>query len=380
MNQITIVGCDLHDRNMLLKLALGMNPSHEKRFLNDQDGRLAMVEYLVEFAVKQGSDRIVFVYEASSQGYGLCDLLSDHGIQCWVLSPSHLPKSSKSKKNKTDPKDAQRLFEVARAHVLAGNELPIVWTPPQRLRNDRELVRTRLESAEACTRVKLQIMSLVKRHGIALPEWFRTNRNWTRKFVRWLKELAQKMDQVITPVLQAYVERFETLNKQIAELNKHVRALSRTDRYRGGVEAVCELPGVGLITAMTFLTEMGDLSRFSNRRQIAAFLGLSPSSFESGEADDRKGHITRQGPGRVRKVLCQAAWTAIRMDKTTRETWVRIQGNKKGSSKKAVVAIMRKLAIVMWHRAFGAGVSEELMAPPTKPPSWVQNPSLAQAG
>jgi len=380
MNQVTIVGCDLHDRDMLLKVALGLKPSHEKHFLNHQDGRLAMVEYLIDFAVKHGSDRIVFVYEASGQGYGLCDLLSDHGIQCWVLSPSHLPKSAKSKKNKTDAKDAQRLFEVARAHVLAGNELPIVWTPPQRLRNDRDLVRTRLESAEACTRIKLQITTLLKRHGIALPEWFRKNRNWTRKFVSWLKELAQRMDEVITPVLQAYVERFETLSKQIAELDKHVRALSHANRYRAGVTALCELPGVGLITAMTYLTEMGDLSRFSNRRQVAAYLGLCPSAFESGQADDRKGHITRQGPGRVRKVLCQATWTAIRVDETTRETWVRIKGNTKGCSKKAVVAIMRKLAIVMWHKAFGAGVSEELMTPPPKPPCWIQKQTLGQAG
>jgi len=170
------------------------------------------------------------------------------------------------------------------------------------------------------------------------------------------------------------------LSKQIAELDKHVRALSHANRYRAGVTALCELPGVGLITAMTYLTEMGDLSRFSNRRQVAAYLGLCPSAFESGQADDRKGHITRQGPGRVRKVLCQAAWTAIRVDTTTREAWVRIKGNTKGCSKKAVVAIMRKLAIVMWHKAFGAGVSEELMTPPPKPPCWVQKQTLGQAG
>lgn len=380
MNQVTIVGCDLHDRSMLLKVALGMKPSHEKSFRNDQDGRENMADYLIQFAMKHQSDRIVFVYEASGQGYGLCDLLSDQGIECYVLSPSHLPKTAKGKRNKTDARDAQMLFEQARGHVLAGNELPIVWTPPQTLRNDRELVRARLETAEACTRIKLQIMSLLKRYGVAMPEWFRKNRNWTRRFVSWLKEQAERMAEVVTPVILTFVDRFEILEKQITEFDRHLRTLSHTDRYRAGVASLCELPGVGLITAMTFLTEMGDLSRFSNRREVAAYLGLCPSSFESGEADDRKGHITRQGPGRVRKVLCQAAWTAIRVDTATRETWTRIQGNKPGRSKKAVVAVMRKLAIVMWHRAFGAGVSGELMAPPPKPPCWTQKGSVVQTG
>lgn len=379
MNEVTIVGCDLHDRSMLLKVAVGKGASHERLFINDAEGRLQMVDHLLGFASESKSRRIVYVYEASGQGYGLCDLLGEYGIECWVLSPSHLPKSAKSRKNKTDPKDAQKLLELARAHVLAGNELPVVWTPPKPLRKDRELVRARLESAEACTRIKLQIMSLLKRYGLWLPDWFRKSRNWTLRFVRWLREQAERIG-VVKPVLLLLVERFETLKRQIAELDGHVKALSQTDRYRGGVEALRKLPGVGLITSMTFLTEMGDLSRFSNRRQVAAYLGLCPSSFESGGPEvDRKGHITRQGPHRVRKVLCQAAWTAIRIDKATRDHWMRIKGDKPGRSKKAIVAIMRKLAIVMWHHALGAGVSEELMAPPPKPPYWIQQPG-AQAG
>ena len=98
------------------------------------------IQFLLEFARKRRCTRIVFVYEASGQGYGLYDLLTAHGIECHVLSPTHLPKTAKGKRNKTDAKDAQMLLEQARSHVLAGNPLPMVWTPPQALRNDRELV------------------------------------------------------------------------------------------------------------------------------------------------------------------------------------------------------------------------------------------------
>lgn len=385
MTQVTIVGCDLHDRSMLLKFAVDKDESQQKSFRNTREGRLSMIEFLCEFAHKRRSGRIFFVYEASGQGYGLYDLLTEQGIECAVLSPTHLPKTPKGKRQKTDAHDAQMLFEQARGHVLAGNALPVVWTPPQALRDDRELVRARLETAEACTRIKLQVFSLLKRYGRALPEWFLRCRSWTKMFVRWLKdELAPKLAETVQPVLTALVDRFEMLRKQLTDLDRHLKHLAQTERYRLACQELRQLPGVGLLTALTFLTEMGDLTRFSNRRQVAAYLGLCPSSFESGEANDRKGHITRQGPGRLRKVLCQAAWAAVRTDPATAATWVRIKRGNSRRGKKAVVAVMRKLGIVMWHKALAAGVGQELTPPPRPAPRWVDwsepPPPLAQAG
>jgi transposase len=369
---------------MLLMFAVGTEEPQQKSFRNDAEGREAMITFLLDFARRRRSRRIVFVYEASGQGYGLRDLLSDQGIECHVLSPTHLPKTAKGKRNKTDAKDARMLFEQARGYVLAGNKLPIVWTPPQALRDDRELVRARLETAEACTRIKLQVFSLLKRYGLALPQWFGVSRTWSRRFVRWLQEQAEQMASVVRPVLRALVQRFETVNRQLTDLDRHLRHLAKTERYRVAVEKLRELPGVGLLTALTFLTEMGDLTRFQNRRQVAAYLGLCPSSFESGEANDRKGRITRQGPARVRKLLCQAAWAAVRTDVTVHATWERIKRGSSGRAKKAIVAVMRRLGIQMWHRALYAGVASELLAPATPPPCWVDwiepPPTLSQAG
>jgi transposase len=373
MTQITIVGCDLHDRTMLLKTSVGKGDPEQKSFRNDLEGRESMLGYLTQFAQRSSSSRIFFVYEASGQGFGLYDLLTEQGIECFVLSPTHIPQSVKSKKNKTDPKDAMRLLELARAHVLAGNPLPTVWTPPQRVRDDRELIRARLETSDSCSRVKLQILSMLKRYSIRLPDWFVKHRNWTRRFVKWLEEQAEQMDETVRPVLLALVARSETLRLQVLDLEKHIQLLSQTERYKGACDALRKLPGVGLVTAMTYLTEMGDLTRFSNRRQVAAYLGLCPSSFESGESNDRKGHITRQGPGRVRKVLCQAAWAAVRLDKAMHSRWERIQGGKSGRGKKAIVAIMRHLGIVMWHVALASGVSTALQQSQLPPPCWASS-------
>jgi transposase len=90
--------------------------------------------------------------------------------------------------------------------------------------------------------------------------------------------------------------------------------LAWSPRYEGRMLAVTKLCGVGVLTGLVFLVELGDLSRFANRRQVAAYLGLAPSSHESGKTNDCKGHITHQGSSRVPKVLCQATWARIRYD------------------------------------------------------------------
>lgn len=358
MVKVIMVGCDLHQRTIVLRYSVGEGAAQRATFVNDVEGRAKMLAMLQELARREGARRIVFVYEASSLGYGLCDFLFDAGIECHVLSPTHLPKSSKQARQKTDDKDAQMLLELVRGYVLAGNSLPVIWTPPQRLRDDRELVRCRVDTADECSRVKLQILSLLKRRGLVVPERLR---NWPKAMFAWLRSLAQGLDSCVAPVLRNLVDRLEMNQRHLKELDQAVKELSETDRYRGMVNEVRKLPGVGLLTAMTFLTELGDLTRFQNRREVAAYLGLCPASYESGETSDRKGHITRQGPSRVRKLLCQATWVGVGRCEEVSLAYDRLRHGKKNQGKKALVALMRKLAIRMWHRALAMGVSSELI-------------------
>jgi transposase len=357
MSKVIMIGCDLHDRSMLIRFAVGQGEPQEASFANDAVGRDRLLERLRELAAKHQARRVVFAYEASGQGYGLCDLLHDQGVECYVLSPTHLPKTPKSAKRKTDARDAQMLLEQLRGFVLAGNPLPVIWTPPQRLRDDRELVRARIDAADDSTRIKLQILSLLKRYGIPKPSWYSS---WTKLFVKWLRQTAAKLDAVVAPVLESLIDRYELYRVELNKLDRAIQALSRTGRYRVACQELRKLPGVGLLVAMTFLTEMGDLGRFHNRREVAAYVGLCPSSFESGEASDRKGRITRQGPARLRKLLCQAAWVSLVHCQETSAAYHRIKGGKSNRTKKALVAIMRRLAIKMWHRAVWCGMPVEL--------------------
>jgi transposase len=322
-----------------------------------------MIHRLLELRKQEGACRIVFVYEASGQGFGLYDELRDAGIECHVLAPTHLPKTPGRKRNKTDERDALMLLEQCRGYVLAGNLLPTVWIPPATLRDDRDLVRSRLETAEASTQVKLQTYALLKRNRIALPAFFLKHRHWTKRFIGWLEETAQGMRSGAAEVVRIYVARYREFHRELLALDGAIRRLSQCDRYQLACQWLQKIPGVGQLTAMVFLTEMGDLNRFQNRRQVAAYLGLCPSSFESGERNDRKGHITRQGPSRVRKVLCQAAWAGVWKDEASRRQWERIRRGDPKRGKKAIVAVMRRLAIRMWHKASFAGVDESLVSP-----------------
>ncbi len=277
-----------------------------------------------------------------------------------MLSPTHLPKTPKGAKLKTDARDAQMLLEQVRGFVLAGNNLPVVWTPPQRLRDDRELVRARVDVADEMTRIKLKIGSLLKRYE--QPTNSPTKTKWTKAHVRWLrKEVVPGLEMTVGVKLRLLLDRLELYRHEQAELDKALKKLSREERYKASCRELRKLPGVGLLVAMTFLTEMGDLTRFHNRREVAAYLGLCPSSHESGETSDRKGRITRQGPARLRKMLCQAAWVSISKCDELASAYHRIRQNQKHRTKKALVALMRKLGIRMWHRSLSCGVSEELV-------------------
>ena len=79
-------------------------------------------------------------------------------------------------------------------------------------------------------------------------------------------------------------------------------------------------------------------------------MGLTPTSHESGQQNDRKGHISRQGPPRLRKVLCQASWVHVRHDPHSREVYQKLVTRNPKKKKIALVAVMRRLAVRLWHR------------------------------
>lgn len=350
MRKHIMVGCDLHKDNILIKVAVGREKPERKSYWNTEGGRDTMIEHLKKRSEAEGGARVIFAYEASFLGFGLYDDLTDEGIDCYVLAPTKIARSVKHRRRKTDERDAERILEIVRGHVLAGSELPAIWIPDKQTRRDRELVRMRLEVGEKLATTKTQIDVLLERNRIEKPT--SAGKNWTQKHQEWLnKAIGTELEPSLGArvAVESLLRQKTMLEGEILQLDKHIAALTQDKRYNKPAQELIKLKGVGLITAMVFLTEMGDLGRFSNRRQVGSFLGLVPSSYESGESDDRKGHITHQGPARVRKVLCQASWALTRTDAAAGAVYERIIKKNPNHKKIALVAIMRRLAIRMWH-------------------------------
>ena len=100
------------------------------------------------------------------------------------------------------------------------------------------------------------------------------------------------------------------------------------------------IPGYGFQTVRVVSTELGDMKQFSNERTLFSFIGLTPSERSSGETE-RKGHISRQGSARLRCVLVEAAWSAVRCDEYWRLQYQRLAIRLGG--KRAIVAVARRL-------------------------------------
>lgn len=292
------------------------------------------------------------VYEASSCGFEVYDEFTRRGWKVSVVAPTHIAKSAHSRSRKTDLRDARRLWDVLVAHGELGTEMAQVWIPTTRLREERELVRRRLKLGEGLTRVKNAIHGLLRMHQLKRPADLKSL--WTDKHVRWLEGLCQ--GSVLGPhlrnTLASYVRELRFLEEELTRVQGEVEHLAQEEPYRKAVASMTEVDGVGPLTAMVFLVELGDVRRFRNRRQVASYLGLVPASYESGEANDRKGHITRLGPARVRKVLNQAAWTLVRKDPTWKSRYGPL-AQRRGALK-AIVGVMRRLGIELWHRAHAA--------------------------
>jgi len=351
MSHTIICGMDAHDNTLTNRIGVDREAAETMTVRNTQEGREKLFQHLKELAREYEGARILVSYEASPIGFGIYDECVAAGIDCHILAPTKMPKSPRDRKSKHDRADAQRIFELLKGHVLAGNALPDIWIPDHQTRDDREIVRSRLDAGEKLAAVKTQVQTLLKRNHVQRPESVR--RCWRKSHYKWLGEVELKPGAHIA--LSSLLRQISSLEEEIRVLDNQIEEMSQTERYRLAAEALfVQIKGVGLLTAMVFLAEIGDMRRFSNRKQVGSFLGLAPSCRESGEESDRKGHITREGPARLRKILCQAAWVRIIYDEKEARVYERIVQKNPKHKKIAIVACMRRLGVLMWHIAYDA--------------------------
>lgn len=352
MHHCINVGVDLHDGSIVLRWAVDRGEPQARTFRNNPESHKRMIEMFQQMRAALPEARVLFAYEASSQGFGFYDRLWEAGFECAVLAPTKMPRSAQDRKQKDDGRDALRMLDQLRAHVLAGCKLATVWVPNRTTRDDREVVRARLDLSDKLTALKNQVRMLLKRNQVRPGSGL--GKSWTMAYRAWLRGLEGKASPLgpgAQVALRTLLVQMETVQGQIKELDREVARLSEQPRYAEPTRQLVRLKGVGLLTTMVFLAELGEMSRFGNRRQVGSYLGLVPSRFDSGQATGRTGHITRQGPARVRRMLSQATWGRIRTEPRERKVYDGICKKNPQHKKKAVVAIMRRLAVRMWHVA-----------------------------
>jgi len=290
-------------------------------------------ECLKKFLDRFKGCEIKVAYEAGPCGFGLYDKLSADGIETIVVPPSLIPVES-GNKVKTDKRDSRKL-----AKLLESNMLKKVYVLSEEDRANRELVRTRRQIMEHRSDVMRQIKSKLLFHDIKSP--FSPKQSWTKRYVKWLRELHFEYEVVKTS-FSILIDLYEYLSSQLTKISKEIIALSQSDKYSHKVKLLRSVPGIGILIAMELLVELADIERFKTADEIASYMGLTPSEYSTGQYV-RQGRITRCGNTRARVCLIESSWHLIVKDLFWRGKYLKLKYRR--GAKRAIIAIARNLII-----------------------------------
>jgi len=252
------------------------------------------------------------VYEAGPCGYGWVRYLRKQHWACEVIAPSRVTRCPADQRIKTDRRDALLLARESRA----GNLTSIV-VPDERDEAMRDLSRAREDACAARLRVRLQMQAMMLRHG----RHYQGRSNWSQAHDRHLSTIRFEH-----PAQELAFNEYRLASKEACErvqrITDAMRELCNGWRMNPLVKALMCLKGFDLVAAVTFVAEMGDLSRFPHPKALMSYLGLVPSEYSSG-ASRRQGAITKSGNKHARRILVEAAWNNRFKAQVTRTLQVR---------------------------------------------------------
>ena len=295
MNEFSkYIGLDTHKESIAVAVSEGCGgkPRYYGEIANTPDA----INRLVKALCPEG-EMMAFCYEAGPCGYAIYRHITGLGHQCDVVAPSLIPKKP-GDRIKTDRRDSENLSRLYRS-----GDLTPVWVPDQEQEAMRDLTRAR-EDMKAVERIcKQRLNAFLLRYGC---HYTAGKSRWTQAHWRWLEtvKFAVPVQQI---VFQEYVDAVRQSEARVAGLVKQMQSALADWQFAPVVNALMALRGVKLITAMTLMAELGDITRFDSPRQLMKFLGLVPSEYSSGDSR-RQGGITKTGNGHARRVLVESAW------------------------------------------------------------------------
>ena len=272
------------------------------------------------------------VFETGPLAVWLFHALSTMGVPVICIDARHAKAALDMARNKTDANDADGLAHLGeagfyRAVRVKGFESMLT----------RTLAGARRQLTWMTTQLSNQIRGVMKTFGLIVPvgKGSKFNQN-----VRNLLVDQADLAAIVLPLLEAW----QSLRERVDRLGNQVTA---TARQRQECRLLMSIPGVGAITATSFVAAIEDPDNFKNSRPVGAWLGLTTRRYQSGEVD-YDGHISRRGDKHLRWLLYEAASTIL--TRVSAESNLRRWGlglRERVGFKRAAVAVARKLAVIM---------------------------------
>ena len=293
------VGLDVHSVFIYVALAEAGRDG-EVRAYGRIDNRPGAVAKLMR---KLGKKYVLKVcYEAGPCGYVLYWQLVAMGIECQVVAPTLIPQKA-GDRVKTDRRDAEKL-----ARNYRSGELTFVWVPDRSHEALRDLVRAREAARKDQTVARHRLAKFLLRNGIHKPTGMTS---WTQKHILWVKTLKfeEKSQEV---VFQDYLHEVEHQRDRIKSLENAIDTAieEAPEEKRELVAALQMLRGVGKVTAIGVVAEVGNFSRFPSPSELMGYVGTVPSEHTTGGPKKKKqGGITKTGNTHLRRMMTESAWS-----------------------------------------------------------------------
>lgn len=239
-------------------------------------------------------------YEAGCLGYSLYHELNNAGIDCDILAPTTMARSSKEKIRKNDKLDAYNI-----ATNLANNSYKAVYVPCDGDVEVKEYIRMKADFKLALKKVKQQMNAFILKKGFR----YEGKSRWTEAHLKWVKSL--ELSEVTREVLDEYLAQYHALKDKIDRFTLRIEEFSKSEAYEEEISKLKCFKGIDTASAMAIHVEISDFNRFPNARAFSSYLGLTPGEDSSGDKSKYLS-ITKQGNSLVRSTLVECSQALVR--------------------------------------------------------------------
>jgi transposase len=323
------IGMDVHVRNSYLIATDEKGQVRKKsRVANDSNSLAAFLDDL-------GAESMRVCLESTTNSRPIVRFLQAYGreagidLTAQVLDARRLRIIAESTA-KCDRVDAAAICELARSNL----KLPMCYIPDDEVFALREHLRSRQDLVRIRTMLKNRVHAVLHRRGILPP----AKGLFTMDGRLFLSQMP--LDEAGREILERMMRLIDSLDKELLESMRSLRAISQQPRWREESRRLRTTPGVGLVTSLTILAELGDWTRFRRRAAVSNYSGLVPVVRDSNEKQYRGG-ISHRGSNYLRAVLTEAAWVAIRRVPKYQGLYSRVRYKRNAAT--AIVAVAREL-------------------------------------